>query len=93
MNRLTKALDKDYYVADGTSVRQNGVVFSGEAIDRLAKFENMYEDLVLKQNEIAREMEKLKLEDKTRTVKFKQLLANKLLNTNILITFKAFGLE
>lgn len=93
MERLTKKLNKDYYVAGGAVLRQEGDSFGGEAINRLAGFENMYEDLVLKQGEIAKELEKLRLEDKTHSVKFKQLLGNKLLNNEILILLKQYGIE
>ena len=64
----------------------------GEAVTKLAKFENLYEDLLARQNDIAKELEALRLEDKTRTLKFKQLFANKLTNSNILTLFKSYGL-
>ena len=86
MNRLTKALDNNnLYVVDDTKVQHDVNGYSGEAISKLAKFENIYDDLVSKQSEISKELEKLRLEGKTRSVKFKQLLVNKLTNNNIII--------
>lgn len=38
-------------------------------------------------------MDKLKVETKTHTVKFKQLLANKLNNSNNLLILKQFGIH
>ncbi len=64
-----------------------------EALSKLAKFEKVYDDLLAKQEELTLELEKLKLEDKTKTTKFKQLLTNKMMNNTILILFKSYGLE
>lgn len=91
MDRLTRKSDSGIYVVDDAKVRHDADGYSGEAITRLAGFENMYEELVSKQEEISKELEKLRSEDKMHSVKFKQLLANKLLNNNILILFKAYG--
>lgn len=92
MSRLTRALDKNVYAVDDTKVQHDVNGYTGEAISKLAKFENVYDDLILKQNEIAKELEKLRLEDKTHSVKFKQMLANKLANNNILTIFETYGL-
>ena len=94
MNRLTRALDgKNLYITDDTKVQHDVNGFSGEAISKLAKFENIYDDLISKQGEISKELGKLRLEDKTHTVKFKQLLANKMTNANIIILFETYGLK
>jgi hypothetical protein len=45
-----------------------------------------------KQSEISKELEKLRSEGKTHSVKLKQLLANKMTNSNILMLFKTYGL-
>lgn len=93
MDRFTKVLDNNFYVVDDTKVQHNSNGYSGDAVNRLAKFENIYDDLMLKQNEITKELEKLRTEGKTHTVKFKQLLANKLTNSNILMVFEDYGLK
>lgn len=92
MNRLTRTLDNKLYIVDENEIQHNADGYSGEAISKLAKFENIYDDLLLKQSEISKELEKLRLEGKTHSVKFKQLLANKLTNSNILVLFKEYGL-
>lgn len=81
------------YVVDDTKVQHEANGYSGDAINKLAKFENIYDDLISKQSEISKELEKLRLEDKTHSVKFKQLLANKITNNNIIILFKTYGLN
>ena len=93
MDRFTKVLDNNFYVVDDTKVQHDKNGYSGDAVNRLAKFENIYDDLMLKQNEITKELEKLRIEGKTHTVKFKQLLANKLTNSNILMVFEDYGLK
>jgi len=93
LNRLTRALDSNnLYVVDDTKVQHDANGYSGDAIIKLAKFENIYDDLISKQSEISKELEKLRLEGKTHSVKFKQLLANKITNNNIIILFGTYGL-
>jgi hypothetical protein len=91
MARITKPLGDNIYIADETKVQQLENGYSGDAISKLAKFENICEDLISKQSEISKELEKLRSEDKTHSVKFKQLLTNKLTNSNIIILFKSYG--
>lgn len=93
MSRLTRAADgNNYYLAGGNKIKHDAEGYTGEVVTKLAKFENLYEDLLARQNDIAKELEALRLEDKTRTLKFKQLFANKLTNSNILTLFKSYGL-
>lgn len=92
MNRLTKILDNMTYVVDETSVKKNESGYSGDAINKLGKFEDVYEDLLRKQELISKEMDKLRSEGKNNSVKFKQLLVNKLTNKNIIAIFEVNGL-
>ena len=92
MNRLTKLDSNNVYVVNETDIQHDSNGYSGDAISRLAKFENIYDDLVSKQSEISKQLEKLRLEDKTHSVKFKQLLTNKLTNSSIIILFGSYGL-
>lgn len=93
MARLTRAENGSAYYVDSSSVSPCENDFAGEAIERLAKFENAIDDLNAKQAEITKQLEALRAEDKTKSVKFKQLLANKMTNQNILILFKSYGIE
>lgn len=93
MDRLTRAMDSNnFYIVDDTKIQHDVNGYYGEAISKLAKFENVNDYLISKQNEISKELEKLRLEGKTHSVKFKQLLANKLANNNIIMLFKTYGL-
>ena len=92
MNRLTRALDgTDFYVVDDNKVQHDANGYSGEAISKLAKLENIYDNLISKQNEISKELEKLRSEGKTHSVKFKQLLVNKMTNKDIIILFQTYA--
>ncbi len=94
MVRLTKVLiDNGSYTVDDNMITHDINGYSGPAVERLASFENIYDDLVLKQNEISKELEKLRNEGKTHSVKFKELMVKKLTNSNIIILFRAYGLE
>ncbi len=92
MERLTYKINNIYYV-DKDKINQDEKGYTGEALEMLAKFENYYEDLVLKQDEVVKEMDKLRAENKTNTVKFKQLLANKLNNSNNILILRQFGIQ
>lgn len=94
MVRLTRALDSNkLYVVDDTKVQHDENGYSGDAVSKLAKFENFYDDLISKQSEISKELEKLRLEGKTHSVKFKQLLVNKITNNDIMLLFETYGLD
>lgn len=94
MNRLTRALDSNnFYVVDDSKVQHDVNGYSGDAISKLAKFENFYDDLISKQSEMSKELEKLRLEGKTHSIKFKQLLVDKITNNNIIILLKTYGLQ
>ena len=93
MNRLTRKSDSsNSYIVDDTMIQHVENEYSGDAVSKLAKFENIYDDLILKQSEISKELEKLKSEGKTHTVKFRQLLTNKITNNNIIMLFETYGL-
>lgn len=93
MNRLTRMSDSNnLYVVDNTKIQHAVNGYFGDAVCKLAKFENIYDDLVSKQVELSKELEKLRFDGKTHTVKFKQLLTNKLTNSNIIALFESYGL-
>ncbi|MHB1314751.1 MAG: hypothetical protein ACYCX2_04605 [Christensenellales bacterium] len=92
MNRITKPLDGNrYFIADESAIQHDESGYSGQAVTRLARFENIYEDLLFKQSVLSKEMEKLRLENKTKTIRFKQLFTNKLMNSQIITIFESYG--
>lgn len=95
LSRLTIAIEVDrqeIYVVEDGKIKHDPRGYSGEAVDKLAKFENFYEDLISKQETYTQELDQLRGEDKTRTVKFRQTFANKLTNQDLLILLKKYGL-
>ena len=84
MERITKQAPGGYWVEpDAVLPREQG--FGGAAIENLARMENLYEDLCRQQERIAGELEALRLAGKQKTVRFRQLLANKVTNQNIIV--------
>jgi hypothetical protein len=70
---------------------ENGFI-SGEAIDRLSKFESFYEDVERAQTEISLQLETLRNEGKEKTVQFRELFTKKLVNNNVLAFLRFHGL-
>ncbi len=93
MARLTRMLNNELYIVDDDKVNRDVNGYSGEAISRLAKFENVYDDLVASQNKISEELEKLRNEGKTKSARFRELMVKKLTNNNFIILFKTYGLD
>lgn len=102
MERLTKEIDKKVYLTAEKNIdkvqsnykeEDNIWGYSGDAINKLAKFENLYENLILSQEETIEKLEKLRKEGKTNTVTFKQLLAKKMTNDNFINLFHIYGIE
>jgi len=94
MERLTRVLgNHDLYVVDDLTVNHDGNGYTGAAITKLAKFENIYEDLLASQNEISKDLEKLRNEGKTKTVTFRELMVKKLNNVTIINLFQTYGLK
>lgn len=62
----------------------------GEAVARLAQFENAYDHVVLRQAEVMRQMEALKAAGKQKSVQFRELLGEKLMNQNMLILWETY---
>ncbi len=67
--------------------------YFGEAIVRLAMYENFHEDLLREQEVLLKKLEGLRAEGKTRTVTFKQLVAAKLTNSHVLLLLAQHGLR
>jgi hypothetical protein len=93
MKRITMLTDsKSYYIPD-TDIEIEKTRYIGSAIDRLAKFEDFYFDLEKDIKLIAEEMDKLRDDDKTHSPRFKELFVKKMINSNILMMLKYYGLE
>lgn len=82
MSRYTvKQTDGSYTVAD-----------TAEAIEQLGRVEDLCELLAQEQVQVASQLEKMRYENKTHSVKFKELIVKKLNTSNILTLFKVHGI-
>lgn len=92
MDRLTRVADDGSYVVDDTNVQHGINGYFGEAITRLARFENFYTELLESQVKIPEEMEKLRGQGKTKSVRFRELMGEKMVKTNLISMIKTYGL-
>lgn len=76
MDRYTNKSGNEYTLNAGVNQR--------DALQRLGKFEDMYDALMHEQHTIVSKMEVLKAEGKSDTATYKQLFANRLKNTELL---------
>lgn len=82
MSRYTvKQADGSYTAAD-----------TANAIDRLGRLEDLCDLLVQEQTQVAGQLEQMRYENKTHSVKFKELLVKKLNNSNIFTLLKVHGI-
>ncbi len=92
MGRLTKAEGGGYTISR-ESIQECAIGYTGEAVEMLAKFENMLERLLKERDETAAQLDKLRKEGKEKSVTFKQLLARKLTNSNMLALLESHGIK
>jgi hypothetical protein len=93
MKRLTSLDNENSYIVSTDSNRAKPNGYAGEAIDKLAKFEDFFDDLQTNQSKISDEMEMLRQQDKSHSPRFKELFARKMINNSILILLKQYGLN
>ena len=63
-----------------------------QALDRLARCENLLADLEREQTELAQTLESLRLQGKNKTVQFKELMTRKLVNQQLRLRLEQYGL-
>ena len=80
-----KQNEKDKYMIDENKTE--------EAIQKLAVFENMCENFKKDMEILPGRLEKLKTAGKEKTVAYRELVAQKLINTNILMFLKRHGID
>ncbi len=64
-----------------------------QALERLARFEDMVQGLEGEQTELSETMARLREEKRERTVQFRELLARKLTNSQLLLTLERWSLR
>ena len=92
MKRFTQIGEQEtnYLTQDKLRLTESG--YFGQPVERLALLENMIETLTAEQEALAVKMEQMRLDGKTKNYRFKELSAQKLLNSQVLSTLKKYGL-
>lgn len=80
MERLTKKTEDGKIYADDNNT----------VLERLSKFEDLYEFVTEQQQSIPRELEALRKADKTKSYKYKELFGHKLMNDSFISLFDRF---
>ncbi len=94
MNRLTRlSEDHGFYVSDSIAGQVAQEDYYGEAIEKLAKFENLQDHLIARHHAIPSELEALRSAGKGKTVTFKELLTEKLVTDMLLTQLERHGLK
>lgn len=90
MERLTRKSENNVFVVGNDKVKHDESGYSGEAIDKLAKLEDMYEKLITREKEIIEEMESMRVDGRMHTPKFRALEASKISTNTMLILFQKY---
>lgn len=93
MERLTRKTDDNIYVVDEASIKRAENGYSGDAIDKLARLEDMYEKLVSKEREITEEMETLRIDGRMHTDRYRHLEGVKITNNTMKMLFEKYWRE
>ena len=93
MERLTRLKEgKEFYITSSIDGKLDVEGYYGAAIEKLAKFENLYDSIIEKQGSLAMELEVLRASGKEKNFKFKELLGQKIMNEMLLMQIRGKGL-
>ena len=84
MERLTRRIDQGIQVEP---------LMMERALERLVDFEDAVEEAEAKQEALSRQLEELRMEGKSKSARFRELMGEKLLNTRFLSVFQARGIR
>ncbi len=92
LHRLTRKIeDANYIEAKAITAAPEG--FTGEAIDRLAAYEDFHQNALQTYQQLSMELEKLREQGKMKTLRFKELMGKKLMAAHVLTLLKLSDLE
>lgn len=93
MSRITKTEDnKNFYIEDSDMISCKEDRFCGVAVNKLGRFETLYESLLNNRIKIEQDMEELRKVRNTKSVKFKELMVKKITNSNTITLFNIHGI-
>lgn len=85
MDRLTEKNKNGQYVAAGQDMEK--------VIQRLGEFEDAYQDLMDSREQTPKILEEMRLQGKEKTIRYKETMAQKLINLNLVAFFESHGLR
>lgn len=93
MERLTKReLPESPWRVEPAAVERTEFGYSGTAIERLAKFEDILEAVLEEQGRLGPKLEQMRIDGKTHSYQFKEMMGKKLMNAHLLALFKTHGI-
>ncbi|MBC8546169.1 hypothetical protein H8711_04365 [Clostridiaceae bacterium NSJ-31] len=90
--RMTEQTESGAYRVAREAVRPVEGGYAGDAVERLAKFEDLREELEAAQEELSRKMAPLRAAGRTSSAQFRELMGKKLMNSQILLLLSRRGL-
>lgn len=94
MDRMTrKSEEKGIYETDGITGKFEEGGYYGDAVERLAKFENLHAYLMEQKETVARQLDALREAEKTKTYKYREVFSQKLMNDMMVDLMRGFGLK
>ena len=93
MSRLTKLRKNNKLYVSKQIDEKNEEGYCGDAIEKLAKFENLFDYLIMQQEEIPNELEVLRNEGRIKSYHFREIFAKKLIIDAFLNLMKKYDIE
>lgn len=93
MERYTQKMENEKYKVTGEVLQQEEEGYVGEAVERLARFEDAYEALEANYTATEEKLEWLRSQGKVKSVTFQQLLGRKMNYENLISLFEIHGIE
>ena len=94
MDRMTrKSEEKGCYTTEGITGKFEDGGYYGDAVERLAKFENLHTYLMEQKETVARQLDALREAEKTKTYKYREVFSQKLMNDMMVDLMRGFGLK
>ncbi len=94
MERFThKSADDQRFILDVDRLIQTDEGYAGDAIALLGRFEDFYQDLITDQKNILIQLDALRMSEKTKTLRYRELFTQKLFNQSFLLHLEKYGLK
>ncbi len=93
MERMTRRTGPDgRATVDGSHVVRDGGNAGGDAVERLARFEDAVDELLAEQADATRQLERLRGEGRSKSVRFRELMGRKLTDQYLLVLLARHGI-